>query len=104
MASNGSELVSSMAMAAKKDKTSITAALQQCLGACIMNNTLGLAVFLALVHFQGLQWEFAAETLCTLVPQIIIIPFAFQKVHTMATGACVFMLYPLTLGLYVFLD
>ena len=52
LASNASELFSSMALAAKKDKASITAALQQCLGACIMNNTLGLAVFLALIYFK----------------------------------------------------
>eukprot|EP01050_Picozoa_sp_SAG11_P006177 SAG11_NODE_469_length_9207_cov_5.391744_3_plen_336_part_00 len=97
LASNASELLSSMKMAEKKDEESITAAMQQCLGACIMNNTLGLFTFMALIYFQGLEWEYSSETVCTVIPQLAIVPFTYLSVHNMTAAYMVASLYPVRL-------
>ena len=72
MASNASELLASYAYAAKKSSKSISISLQALQGAACMNNTFCLAIFMALILFQGLAWAYSAETLSILFGQICI--------------------------------
>ena len=39
-------------------------------GAVVMNNTFVLGVFMLLICWQGLAWEFFAETLAVLFVQV----------------------------------
>merc|ERR550532_1132042 len=71
-ASNASELLSAYTYAAKKSSKSITTALSTLVGAACMNNTFCLAIFLALVYFKDLAWEFTAETIAIVVIQWVI--------------------------------
>jgi hypothetical protein len=43
-----------------------------CQGAACMNNTFCLGIFLALVFFKGLAWEFSAETISIIAVEIVI--------------------------------
>merc|ERR1712039_749612 len=71
-ASNASELLAAYSYAAKKTQKSITTSLSTLIGASCMNNTFCLAIFLALVYFKGLAWQFTAETISIVVVQWLI--------------------------------
>jgi Ca2+/Na+ antiporter len=64
--SNASELVASLAFAAKKRVANTSMTYSQLYGACVMNNTMGLGIFFALIAFRGLAWTFTAETIAIL--------------------------------------
>merc|ERR1719205_277649 len=72
LASNASELLSAYTYAVKKSSKSITTALSSLVGAACMNNTFCLAIFLALVYFKDLAWQFTAETVSIIVIQWVI--------------------------------
>ena len=69
-ASNGSELVAAYNYAVKKTTKSISISLTTLEGAACMNNTFGLGIFMILIYFQGLAWEYLAETLSILFVQV----------------------------------
>merc|ERR1719247_1545710 len=72
LASNASELVSSMTLASRKTTTAMTQSLQTLEGAACMNNTFCLGIFFLLIYFQGLAWKFTAETLSILLVEIMV--------------------------------
>jgi hypothetical protein len=41
-------------------------------GAATMNNTMCLGIFLALVFFKGIVWEFSAEVLSILFVTVVV--------------------------------
>ena len=49
-----------------------------------MNNTFCLAVFMGLVYFRGLVWEFTAETLVILAVQAVQCTWALPSVSAPA--------------------
>lgn len=70
LASNASELIASVNYAAKKTPKSISISIATLEGAACMNNTFGLAIFMFLVYYQGLAWQYLAETAVILVVQV----------------------------------
>ena len=56
--------------AVKKTTKSISISLTTLEGAACMNNTFGLGIFMILIYFQGLAWEYLAETLSILFVQV----------------------------------
>jgi hypothetical protein len=70
-----------------------------------MNNTLCLAVFLALVFFRGLTWDFTSEVLIILLVCIIMALFtSFRTTFPLWTCFVAYLLYPLSLLLVYILD
>ena len=66
-------------------------------GACVMNNTFVLGIFMLLVWLQNLSWEFMAET-CSILLVIVVISFmSLKKNHTMLDASLILGLYPLSL-------
>lgn len=104
VASNASELIASYSYALKKTPKSISIALQALQGAACMNNTFCLSIFMALIYFQGLAWEYSAETVAIVVCQLGVAVVSAQKVQTMTTGYLVFSLYPFCLILVAALE
>lgn len=99
LASNASELVAAYNYAKKRTCKSITTSLSTLEGAAIMNNTFCLAIFLALVYFQNLAWEFSAETTAILLIQVLIaLSAVFRRVHRLLDGFLILSLYPLCLA------
>jgi Ca2+/Na+ antiporter len=70
VASNASELIASYSYALKKTPKSISIALQALQGAACMNNTFCLSIFMALIYFLGLAWEYTAETVAIVLCQL----------------------------------
>mmetsp|Transcript_28465 Transcript_28465/g.54291 ORF Transcript_28465/g.54291 Transcript_28465/m.54291 type:complete len:537 (+) Transcript_28465:137-1747(+) len=104
-ASNASELVSSLQFASKKRVKNISLTYSQVYGAVTMNNTMCLAVFMALVAFRGLEWNFSSEVVVTMVSIWLLGAVATKRVTFPLWYAPVVMLmYPLSLGAILFLD
>ena len=81
LASNASELITSVIFARKKTQKSITLTYSQLLGAAIMNNTFVLSIFLCIVYFKAIAWEFSAEVTCIMVVELLIGIIALSKVY-----------------------
>lgn len=72
-------------------------------GACIMNNTFCLAIFMFLIYIQGLAWEFFAETLTILFIQVAVALLALKRVHTLQDGYLILALYPVSIVMVILL-
>jgi len=64
-----------------------------------MNNTFCLGVFLALIFFKNLIWEFTAETVSIIFVELALFLFTFKKTHTGLDAILIVCLYPLSLVL-----
>ena len=70
-----------------------------------MNNTLCLAVFLALVYIRGLTWDFSSEVLVIFLVCIIVGLFtSFRTTFPLWMSFVAFLLYPLSLIMVYVLD
>lgn len=72
LASNASELLCAFKNALKKTKVSISNGLSTLIGAACMNNTFCLCIFLFIIYFQGLAWQYTAETIAIMLVQWVI--------------------------------
>lgn len=100
LASNSAELLAAYNYAQKRTVKSIGTSLVQLEGAAIMNNSFCLAIFLALVYFKRLAWEFSAETISIVSIQIVIgILVLMRSEQKLLEAFVVLSLYPLSLGL-----
>jgi len=104
LASNGSEFIASYNYATKKTRKTITISLSALEGAACMNNTFCLAVFMGLVYFRGLVWEFTAETLVILLCQVFVACIAVQRVQTLWMAIIALALMPLSLAFVAALE
>eukprot|EP00622_Pseudochattonella_farcimen_P006752 FR742609.1.p1 GENE.FR742609.1~~FR742609.1.p1 ORF type:complete len:307 (+),score=42.27 FR742609.1:79-921(+) len=104
VASNASELLTSYMYAQKKTTKSISISIQALQGAACMNNTFCLAIFMALIPFQGLIWTFTAETIRILASQVVVALFSFKKTQRGIDGILVLMTYPACLALVEVLE
>lgn len=105
LASNASELYSSLLFAAGMKRKNITLTFSQVYGAVTMNNTLCLGVFLALVFFRGIVWDFSAEVTVLLIVIVLVGALGSSRTTFPSWMAIpVLSLYPLSLSLVAFLD
>jgi hypothetical protein len=104
IASNASELIASINYAAKKSKKSITISLVALEGAASMNNTFCLGVFLALIFFRSLVWEFTAETVAIIVVEIGLFFYTMKKTHTPLDALIILSFYPISLCIVALLE
>jgi Ca2+/Na+ antiporter len=99
LASNASELLSSMYYAGKKTRKTITVSLSTLCGAASLNNTFCLSIFFFLIYLRGLAWQYTAETLSIVVVEIIMGFMVQQKKLTMMSGVFIMSIFPLSLVL-----
>lgn len=97
LASNASEILAAYAYSLKKTRSTITISMSTLEGAAIMNNTFCLAIFLALVFFRNLAWEFAAETLAILIVEICVFFVATRQIQHTYWAYFLIALYPISL-------
>ncbi len=96
LASNASEVIASQYYAAKKTRKTITVALTALEGAASMNNTFCLSIFMALIYFRGLAWQYSAETISIILVQFVMGTLALREKMSMLTAAFVLALFPLS--------
>lgn len=105
LASNASELVAAFNYASKRTAKSMTTSLSTLEGAAIMNNSFCLGIFLALVYFKNLAWEFSAETIVIVLIQFAIgLSVVFRNNHTLFHAFAIILLYPLSLAIVYVLE
>ncbi|CAM9392982.1 unnamed protein product [Sphacelaria rigidula] len=97
LASNASELIAAFNYSLKKTSRTIVISFAALQGAACMNNTFCLGVFMFLIYFRSLAWEFSAETVSILLVQLVMAVVAQKDTHRVLDGSMVLMLYPLSL-------
>ncbi|KAL0903932.1 hypothetical protein M5K25_025995 [Dendrobium thyrsiflorum] len=105
LATNSSEAVSALIFAARKKKRTSSLTFSEVYGGVTMNNTLCLAVFLALVYLRQLKWDFSAEVLVIFLVCLLMGLFTcFRTTFPLWTCLVAYLLYPLSLILVYILD
>ncbi|KAG5254767.1 sodium/calcium exchanger family protein [Salix suchowensis] len=105
LATNSSEAVSAIIFASRKKVKTASLTFSEIYGAVTMNNVLCLSVFLALVYFRELTWDFSAEVLVICIVCIVMGAFAsFRTTFPLWTSFLAFFLYPFSLVLVYVLD
>jgi Ca2+/Na+ antiporter len=104
LASNASEVISSMYYASKKTRKTITVSLSTLCGAAALNNTFCLSIFFFLIFFRGLAWQFTAETIAILLVEIIMGVLVQKSSMSLCTGLLVLTIFPLSLVLVATLE
>lgn len=94
LASNASEVIASQYYAAKKTRKTITVALTALEGAASMNNSFCLSIFMALIFFRGLAWQYTAETIAIILVQFGMGVWALQDKMSTFTALIVLSLFP----------
>jgi Ca2+/Na+ antiporter len=110
LCSNASELVSSILFAMKKEKECTSMTYSQIYGACIMNNTLCLGVFCALIFFGDLEWYYSAEVTIIVAFEVLICGAAlatkvlYNNVYPLWMLFPALLCYPASIGGVYFLE
>ncbi len=100
LASNASELIASYNYSLKKTKRTMKISLTTLEGAACMNNTFCLSVFLGVMYFQGLSWNYTAETCAIVFVQLTVGVLAYKRhVFRLLDGLLILGLYPASLAL-----
>ena len=104
LASNASELIASQYYASKKTRKSISVALSALEGAACMNNTFCLSIFMALIFFRGLAWQYSAETLVILLCQFLVGVMVQASDMKFSRGVLILSIFPLSIILVAALE
>lgn len=104
LASNASEVIASMYYASKKTRKTITVSLTALEGAANMNNTFCLSIFMGLIFFRGLAWQYTAETIAILMVELIVAVLVQRNVMTLNLGVLISCLFPLSIALVAGLE
>jgi Ca2+/Na+ antiporter len=72
IASNASEVIAGLIFASKKTSKGISLTFGSLYGAACMNNTFGLAIFMGLIYFRELEWDFTTETLAIMGVTVLV--------------------------------
>lgn len=104
LTSNLCEVIASIYYSSKKTSKSMTVALSSLAGAAAMNNTVCLSLFMGLIVFRGIAWEYTAETAAIVLVQVGVSFFATKSKMRTIDGCIIISLYPLSLGLVTMLN
>jgi len=104
LASNASEVIASQYYAAKKTTKTITVSLSALLGAACMNNTFCLSIFMGLIYFRGLAWQYTAETIAIVLVQLLIYLMTRGDTMTSGSGLIIIAIFPLSIAFVAFLE
>ena len=104
LASNASEVIASFNYSTKKTSQSISISLSALQGACIMNNSFVLAIFMLIIFAKGLTWNYFAETFAILMVISCVGLMGLKHSHNLKDALMILSLYPISLAVVVFLE
>jgi len=104
LASNASEVIASQYYAAKKTSKTITVSFSALLGAAAMNNTFCLSIFMGLIYFRGLAWQYTAETVAIVTVQLLLWFMTRESLMTKNGGLVVLSIFPLSIVMVYVLE
>ena len=99
LASNASEVIASQYYAAKKTRKTMTVSLSALEGAASMNNTFCLSIFMGLIYFRGLAWQYTAETISIVLVEFFMAWIVQRDTLTSFQGVLIFSIFPMSLVL-----
>ncbi|KAG7988256.1 hypothetical protein I3843_03G178300 [Carya illinoinensis] len=95
---SSSEVVSTIIFAKKKNLRMASLMYSEIYGSVTMSNVLSLAVFLGLVYFRDLTWDFSSEVLVILIVCIVMgLIASFRTTLPLWLSLVAYALYPLSL-------
>ncbi|KAK6919144.1 EF-hand domain [Dillenia turbinata] len=102
---SSSEIVTDLIFAGRKKLRTASLTFSEIYGSVTMGNVLSLAVFLALVYFRELSWDFSSEVLIIIIVCILMGAFAsWRTTFPLWTSLVAYALYPLSLALVYVLN
>lgn len=104
LASNASEVLASQYYASKKTTQTMTVSLSALQGAACMNNTFCLSIFMGLIYFRGLAWQYTAETITIVLVQFVLYAMTRSDYMTGLQGIYILLLFPLSVALIAMLE
>lgn len=104
LASNASELLAAFNYASKKTQKTVSISFSTLEGAGCMNNTFCLGIFLALIAFRQLAWEFSAETISILLVEVAMFLFTLKPIHTQLDALIILSLFPISICVVALLE
>lgn len=104
LASNASEILSAYQYACKRTRSTLTISLSTLQGAACMNNTFCLGIFLALLYFKRIAWEYSAETLSILCVEVAMAYYSLRTTFLVLDGLVILGLFPVSLVLVSMLE
>ena len=104
LASNASEVIASQYYASKKTRKTITVSLTALEGAACMNNTFCLCIFMGLIFFRKLAWQYTAETIAIIVVEIAVAIMVQSNVMTTFRAFIIMAMFPLSIALVAGLE
>jgi len=104
LASNASEIVTALYFAASKTETKVSMSHASLYGAACMNNTFCLAIFLFLIYYNDLPWNFSAETMCILLSELAIALLAYKRTIPLWKAVVGLLIYPIAILFVIFCD
>lgn len=104
LASNASEIIASMYYASKKTRKTMTVSLTTLEGAASVNNTFCLSIFMGLIFFRGLAWQYSAETIAIILTQILVGYLVQKPTMTLGRGMFILSIFPLSIALVATLE
>ena len=99
-----SEFIAAYNYASKRTVQSTTVSLSTLQGACVMNNTFVMGIFMFLMYYQSFPWTFFAETTAIVVVVCIVSCMSLKKTHTIRDAIVILLLYPFSLVLVAVLE
>ena len=93
-----------MYYASKITRKTITVSLTALEGAACMNNTFCLSIFMALIFFRGIAWQYTAETIAIIVVELFICILVQRPSLSLNHALIVFALFPLSIALVATLE
>lgn len=99
LASNASEVIASQYYASKKTSKTMTVSLSALEGAASMNNTFCLSIFMGLIYFRGLAWQYTAETISIVLVEFLMAWMAQREALTSFQGLLIMLIFPMSLVL-----
>lgn len=104
LAANASEVIASQYYASKKTTKTISLSFSALIGAAVMNNTFCLSIFMGLIFFRGLAWQFTAETIAILSCQIFIFIMTRRSALSGTHGLIILGFFPFSVALVAILE
>lgn len=69
-----------------------------------MNNTFCLSIFMGLIFFRQLAWQYTAETAAIIIVEVVVASLVQKENMTLLRGLLVMALFPLSIALVATLE
>lgn len=103
-ASNAAEVIAALMFAQSKTNVSMALTLSSLYGAVTMNNTLCVAIFLAILLIRDLPWTYTAEVMTIITVELIVAFMVRKETIKQWQAVAIGLLFPLAIVMVYVLE